>query len=273
MINEGRLLSQHGFARVNSWITMVLATLLIVGGAIQVVFLLALGRTGDGGLHIITLTAIFCIGLGIILVIFRHVIKPKQTYQLHENGILAINEAEHKNRFIPFERINDIYRFRTGSYSRKILNTMAFREGNNKSWHKITPNIARAERLIDVIKNEQLMSHGPKALNILANEGSVSFAYIANSKCKIPHIFSRSLLILNEKKLRLSARLLTTDEGICIPVEEIQFISGGSNSQTIHLQDSNRRILFSISYTSLFNADLFIALIEHMIQNRIPIRS
>jgi hypothetical protein len=78
---------------------------------------------------------------------------------------------------------------------------------------------------------------------------------------------------LNEKKLRLSARFLTSDDGVCIPVEEIQYISGGANSQMIHLMDGNRRILFSVLYTSLFNADLFIALIEHMIQNRIPIRN
>lgn len=273
MINEGRLLSQHGFARVNSWITLVLATLLIVGGAIQVVFLLALGRTEDGGLHIITLTAIFSIALGITLFIFRHAIKPKQTYQLHENGILAINEREHKNRFIPFERISEIYRFRTRRYSRKILNTMAFREGDNKTWHKITPNIAHAERLIEVLKNEQLMSHGPQALSILANEGNVSFTYLSHSKCTMQRIFSRKLLMLNEKKLRLSARFITSDEGICVPVEEIQFISGGCNSQMIHLLDTNRRVVFSIYYTSLFNADLFIALIEHMIQNRIPIRN
>lgn len=273
MINEGRLLSHHGFARVNSWITMVLATSLIVGGAIQVVFLLALGRTSGGGWYVITLTSISSIGLGIALVIFHHILKPQQTYQLHENGILAINERQHKNRFIPFERITDIYRFRTGKYSRKILNTMAFREGNSASWHKIPPNIAHAERLVEVIKNEQLMNKGPQALNILANEGNVVFAYHSASKCRFSRLFSKNIMQLNEKKLRLSARFITSDEGICIPVEEIQYISGGSNSQMIHLMDANRRILFSVLYTSLFNADLFIALIEHMIQNRIPIRN
>ena len=50
---------------------------------------------------------------------------------------------------------------------------MAFREGNSPHWHKITPNIAHAERLVEVIKNEQLMTKGPQALNILANDGSV----------------------------------------------------------------------------------------------------
>lgn len=273
MINEGRLLSQHGFARANSWITMVLATLLMVGGAIQFVFLLALGRTGSGGLHVITLSAVFSIVLGALLFLLRHYAKPKQIYQLHENGILVINERDQKHRFVPFDQITEIYRYRTGKYTRKILDTMAFREGNDKSWYKITPNIAHAERLIEVVKNEQLMSRGPQALAILANDGSFSFTYLAASKCKLHQFFSKNLLMLNEKKLRLSARFITSDEGLCIPVEDIQYISGGSNSQMVRLLDTNGRILFSVLYTSLFSADLFIALIEHMIQNRIPIRN
>jgi len=42
MINEGRLLSQHGFAKANSWITLVLSIILLVAGAIQLAFLLTL---------------------------------------------------------------------------------------------------------------------------------------------------------------------------------------------------------------------------------------
>jgi len=38
MINEGRLLSQHGFAKANSWITLVLSVLLLIGGAVQIAF-------------------------------------------------------------------------------------------------------------------------------------------------------------------------------------------------------------------------------------------
>ncbi len=273
MINEGRLLSQHGFAKANSWITMVLATLLIVGGAIQFVFILALGKAGSGDLHIIMVSAIFSIGLGGLLFLVRHYTKPKQIYRLHENGILVINERDQKHRFVPFDRISEIYRYRSGKYTRKILDTMAFREGNDKSWHKITPNIAHAERLIEVIKNEQLMSRGPQALAILANDGSFCFTYLAASKCTLQHFFRSNLLMFNEKKLRLSARFITSDEGLCIPVGDIQYISGGCNSQMIRLLDANGRILFSILYTSLFSADLFIALIEHMIQNRIPIRN
>ncbi|MBU9822870.1 hypothetical protein J1782_23540 [Rahnella sp. BCC 1045] len=272
MINEGRLLSQHGFAKANSWITLVLSVLLLIGGAVQIAFLLAFGHTA-AGLHSVVLSALLSIALGIVLIMLRRFIRPHQIYQLHENGILVISQTDKKNRFIPFERIIDIYRFRTGKYTRRILNTMIFREENSKTWHRITPNIAHSERLIEVIKNEQLMFRGPWALNTLAQGGDILFTRLLNARCGFKRFISSNLLATHEKRIRLSALMLTTDEGKMVPVEDIQFISGGSNSPLIRLLDKHGRILFSVHYTSLSSADLFIALIEHMIQNRIPVRN
>ncbi|EIC84403.1 DUF6585 family protein [Serratia sp. M24T3] len=273
MINEGRLLSRHGFAKANSWITLVLATLLMIAGAVQLVFLLTLGKSGYFEQHAILMSTIFSISLGTILIILRQFIKPRQIFQLYENGVLVISKPDNKNKFIPFERISDIYRYRTGKYTRKILNTMAFRESSEKPWYKISPNIAHADRLIEVIKNEQLLLRGPQALVTLAHDGEVGFSYINESKSRFRHFLRGNFLLMSEKKLRLSARTLDSDDGHHIPIEEVHFISGGSNSQTIKLLDMHGRSLFSVPYTSLFSADLFIALIEHMIQNRIPIRS
>mgnify|MGYP003365051426 CR=1 FL=1 len=273
MINEGRLLSRHGFAKANSWITLVLAALLMVAGAVQLVLLLTFGKNGYFGLQTILASTMFSIALGIVLFVLRQFIKPRQIYQLYENGVLVISKPDNKNKFIPFERINDIYRFRTGKYTLKILNAMAFRENAEKSWHKISPNIAHADRLIEIIKNEQLLFRGPQSLTILAQDGTVNFSYLTESESKIRRFLRGNFLLMNEKKLRLSARKLDSDDGHHIAIEDIHFISGGSNSQLIKLLDRHGRTLFSLPYTSLFSADLFIALIEHMIQNRIPIRS
>jgi hypothetical protein len=38
----------------------------------------------------------------------------------------------------------------------------------------------------------------------------------------------------------------------------------------IRLFDAKGKMLFTIDYSALVSADLFIALVEHMIQNRIP---
>ena len=273
MINEGRLLSRHGFAKANSWITLVLAALLMVAGAVQLVLLLTFGKNGYFGLQTILASTLFSIALGIVLFVLRQFLKPRQIYQLYENGVLVISKPDNKNKFIPFERINDIYRFRTGKYTLKILNAMAFRENSEKSWHKISPNIAHADRLIEIIKNEQLLFRGPQSLTILAQDGTITFSYLTESESKVRRFLRGNFLLMNEKKLRLSARKLDSDDGHHIALEDIHFISGGSNSQLIKLLDRHGRSLFSLPYTSLFSADLFIALIEHMIQNRIPIRS
>jgi len=283
MISEGRLLSQHGFAKANSWIIMIIAILLVAAGAVQFAYLLALSRSSGVNFHSVLISAILSLVLGIFLITLRHFIKPKQVYQLYENGILVITKPENKSRFIPFENVMDIYLYRSGKYSRKIINTMAFRETTGKEWHHITPNIAHADRLIEVIKNQQLLFSGPQALSTLAQGGVVNFRYLINCESKISHFLRNNFLLMNEKKLRLSARYLISDDGHHIAVGDVQFISGGQNnsegrniserqnSQIIKLLDAHGRVLFSIPYTSLFSADLFIALIEHMIHNRIPV--
>jgi len=112
MINEGRLLSQHGFAKANSWITLVLSILLLVAGAVQLALLLTVDHSTNS-LYSVFFTALLSIALGVVLIFLRRLIRPQQIYQLHENGILVISQEDKKNRFIPFERIMDIYRFRT----------------------------------------------------------------------------------------------------------------------------------------------------------------
>ncbi|MFF6011627.1 hypothetical protein [Rahnella sp. R3(2024)] len=271
MINEGRLLSQHGFAKANSWITLVLSILLLVAGAVQLALLLTVDHSTNS-LYSVFFTALLSIALGVVLIFLRRLIRPQQIYQLHENGILVISQEDKKNRFIPFERIMDIYRFRTGKYTRRILNTMLFREENSRIWHRITPNIANSERLIEIIKTEQLIFRGPWALNTLAQGGDIHFTSMTHSHCGLKQFFSNKLMMMNEKKIRLSALALNADGGKTVPIEDIQFISGGSNSPLVRLLDKHGRILFSVPYTSLSSADLFIALIEHMIQNRIPVR-
>jgi len=74
MINEGRLLSRHGFAKANSWITLVLAALLMVAGAVQLVLLLTFGKNGYFGLQTILASTMFSIALGIVLFVLRQFI-------------------------------------------------------------------------------------------------------------------------------------------------------------------------------------------------------
>lgn len=68
--------------------------------------------------------------------------------------------------------------------------------------------------------------------------------------------------------LRLSATLLTTERGN-VPIEQIRALENHPQ-RGIRLLDGQGNVLFAINYDSLLSADLFIALLEHMIHNRIP---
>ncbi|MGN1788435.1 hypothetical protein ACKE2A_17985, partial [Yersinia enterocolitica] len=71
--------------------------------------------------------------------------------------------------------------------------------------------------------------------------------------------------------LSLSAHSLVTIKST-INIEDIQRIETlrEAHHDKIRLFDAKGNVLFSIDYSSLISADLFIALLEHMIQNRIP---
>jgi hypothetical protein len=272
MIEEGRLLSRHGFTKTNSWITIVISALLMLAGAVLFLFLLTAERAEDDRVQFTLLAGMACIVLGITLMFLRHLIKPKQIYQLHENGILVINQHDQKDHFIPFEKICDIYRYRSGNYTGKLINALAFRTDIYSAWNKISPNVAGSARLIEVIINQQLIHRGPAALTMLANDGHVSFFYLCPSRSLLKRVLSRNFWMMKEKQLRLSALSLSTEDQM-IPIDEVHHIVSGGHGEPIELLDAQDRVLFSIPYMSLFSADLFIALIEHMIQSRIPIRT
>ncbi|QCR35258.1 hypothetical protein [Nissabacter sp. SGAir0207] len=271
MIEEGRLLSRHGFTKTNSWITIVISALLMLAGAMLVLFLLTAKRAEDDRVHFTLLAGMACILLGVTLLVLRQLIKPKQTYELHENGVLVINQHNQKDHFIPFERICDIYRYRSGNYTGKVINAMAFRTDIYSAWNKISPHVAGSARLIEVIIDQQLTHRGAAALTMLANDGHVSFFYLPRSRSLLKRLLTRNFLMMKEKQLRLSALSLSSEDQV-VSIDQVHRVIAGTPTQPIELLDAQDRVLFSIPYLSLFSAELFVALLEHMIQSRIPIQ-
>lgn len=270
MIDEGRFLSHHGFAKTNSWIAIIISLFLMLAGAILLLLLLLADKPDEQVVQLTLLAGMTCIVSGILFLFLRQYIKPSQVYELHENGVLVINQHDHKDRFIPFEKISDIYLYRAGKYAGRLKHAMAFRTDIYNQWNKISPNVSGAKRLIKAIIDQQLLQRGPASLNRLANDGHISFFYRTEGRLKC--LLMRNFFMMNEKQLRLSALSLTT-ENVAISIEEIHTIKGSESEQTIQLLDVQGKVLFSIPYLSLFSADLFIALIEHMIESRIPIRT
>ncbi|MEW7000527.1 hypothetical protein M5585_09420 [Serratia ureilytica] len=112
MIDKGQMLSRHDFSKVNWGILAAAALLFSVGAALLVLPLLSSIDESE----VITLlqAGAGTVLLGCTLLALRHYLRPTLTYRLYEHGVRVFDGHHHKERFIPFEKIGDIYRFRGG---------------------------------------------------------------------------------------------------------------------------------------------------------------
>ncbi|CAI0861703.1 hypothetical protein [Serratia ficaria] len=267
MIDKGQMLSRHDFSKVN-WGILAAAALLFTAGA-ALLLLPLLSNMDENAVLTLLQTGAATILLGCTLLALRHYLRPTLTYRLYEHGVRVFDDHSHKERFIPFEKIGDIYRFRGGRWFGGLFDVTAFRTSPDQSWCTVFSNVANSWRLADVIIDQQIQQRGPQALNALYQGDVLSFNCLG---CGARWLWQ---LLLGDRKgtptdtLRLSATLLSTPQG-AIPIERIRALENQPQHGTIRLLDGQGNALFTIGYYSLLSADLFIALLEHMIYNRIP---
>lgn len=154
MIDKGQMLSRHDFSKVNWGILAAAALLFSVGAALLVLPLLSSIDESE----VITLlqAGAGTILLGCTLLALRHYLRPTLTYRLYEHGVRVFDGHHHKERFIPFEKIGDIYRFRGGQAFGGLFDVTAFRAGADQPWCTVFSNVAHSWRLADVIVDQQL---------------------------------------------------------------------------------------------------------------------
>ncbi|MCC4109030.1 hypothetical protein [Serratia ureilytica] len=266
MIDKGQMLSRHDFSKVNWGILAAAALLFSVGAALLVLPLLSSIDEND----VITLlqAGAGTILLGCTLLALRHYLRPVLTYRLYEHGVRVFDGHHHKERFIPFEKIGDIYRFRGGKAFGGLFDVTAFRAGADQPWCTVFSNVAHSWRLADVIVDQQLQQRGPLALNALYQGETVSFHTVEGDARWLWQLLLGKRQGTPTETLRLSATLLTTERGN-VPIEQIRGLENHPQ-RGIRLFDGQGNVLFAINDDSLLSADLFIALLEHMIHNRIP---
>lgn len=266
MIDKGQMLSRHDFSKVNWGILAAAALLFSVGAALLVLPLLSSIDESE----VITLlqAGAGTVLLGCTLLALRHYLRPTLTYRLYEHGVRVFDGHHHKERFIPFEKIGDIYRFRGGKAFGGLFDVTAFRAGADQPWCTVFSNIAHSWRLADVIVDQQLQQRGPLALNALYQGETVSFHTVEGDARWLWQLLFGKRQGTPTETLRLSATLLTTERGN-VPIEQIRALENHPQ-RGIRLLDGQGNVLFAINYDSLLSADLFIALLEHMIHNRIP---
>ncbi|HEN3625820.1 TPA: hypothetical protein U5E31_002480, partial [Yersinia enterocolitica] len=145
----------------------------------------------------------------------------------------------------------------------------------NQPWNIIINNITNAYPLINTIIHQQVMNVGLTSLNGLSRGKTIVFDIVRGNDIWLKSLIFNFIKIkkiqIDTIPLSLSAHSLVTTKGT-INIEDIQRIETlrEAHHDKIRLFDAKGNLLVSIDYSSLISADLFIALLEHMIQNRIP---
>ncbi|MCR0996692.1 hypothetical protein [Serratia rubidaea] len=271
MIDKGQMLSRHDFSKVNWGILAAAALLLTIGGALLMLPLMS--NMEERGILTLLQTGAVTILLACILLALRHFLRPTQTYRLYEHGVKVFNSHNHQERFIPFEKIVDVYRTRgvplLGNLCGGLCEAMAFRTAADQPWCTVYSNVSHAWALRDTIISQQILLRGPVALNALYQGEELPFHYLTGRSRWLTWLLGGKPHRLPGQTLRLSAKTLVTPQG-SIDIAQVHSLDSQPQHGEIRLRDAQGQTLATLCYFSLLSADLFIALLEHMINNRIP---
>ncbi|CFR18023.1 hypothetical protein [Yersinia kristensenii] len=274
MIDEGKILSRHELRSKNSKLTVGIIVFIL--GLSFVIISLSITTSIFSTPSILSMLCVAIAGISLSLLIHSGLYNnPIFTYFLYEKGIRVFNHDNGSVYFISFNKIEYIYKYHTGINPNGKINTMAFRTSKNKPWNIIINNITNAYPLINTIIHQQIMQVGLISLNTLSRGKTIVFDIVRKnerwSRLRPFNIHKMKKIQIDTIPLSLSAHSLVTKKGT-INIEDILRIETlrEARHDKIRLFDAKGNILFSIDYSSLISADLFIALLEHMIQNRIP---
>ncbi|AJI84757.1 Uncharacterised protein [Yersinia enterocolitica] len=274
MIDEGKILSRHELRTKNSKLTI--GIIIFSLGLSFVIISLSLTTAIFSTPSILSILCVAIAGISLSLLLYsRQYDNPIFTYFLYEKGVRVFNHHTGNVYFISFNKIEYIYKYHAGINPNGKINAMAFRTSKNQPWNIIINNITNAYPLMNTIIHQQVMNVGLTSLNGLSRGKTIVFDIVRGNdiwlKLLIFNFIKIKKIQIDTIPLSLSAHSLVTTKGT-INIEDIQRIETLREAQhdKIRLFDAKGNVLFSIDYSSLISADLFIALLEHMIQNRIP---
>ncbi|QHB31680.1 hypothetical protein F0T03_05540 [Yersinia canariae] len=274
MIDEGKILSRHELRNKNSKLTIGIIAFVL--GVSFIIISLSITTSIFSTPSILSILSVAIAGMSLSALLYLRVYDtPIFTYFLYEKGIRVFNHHNGNVYFISFNKIEYIYKYHAGINPNGKINAMAFRTSENQPWNIIINNITNAYPLINTIIHQQVMHVGLISLNTLSRGKTIVFDIVRGNESWLKSLIFKLIKLkkmqMDTIPLSLSAHSLVTTEGT-INIEDILRIETlrEAHHDKIRLFDAKGSILFSIDYSSLISADLFIALLEHMIQNRIP---
>jgi len=270
MIEIGALLSHHDYSKLSVRGTLTLGGLCIALGFSLLFLPIFSNQISDTTIMMVLLGSIASMATGALFIILHYYLRPQHTYSLHENGIRVFSEGKAQGNFVLFEKITDIYRCKPLPFLRYFTEGIAFRTPLDNSWNHILTNVENATRLIEILVQQQVQQRTERIAQALYQGGKLQFALLPSQSRWRYRMVGCKTRMQEAKELSLGALSLDSPQGQ-ISIASISKLEVNLKRGEIALFNRYGEVILALDYYSLINADLFIALLEKMLNSKIPV--
>ncbi len=263
MKNMGNFIKRYGPSKL-MFAVMLLPVILFLLVGVGLLFLLK--NVAPENQQFLMIVAAGCIVAGLLFLFIGKRSMAKDIFELYENGIKVIRKNKQEEALL-FTDIGEVYRFVSGKQL-LVPNNLAFRKDDKDSWKVITPKISSSGQLIKAFLEKHLEQQAKEWTAQLESGKRLNFKYVSEADKWSKRIFAtgtKDFLNIPVKTLSLDKYTLHMEDNT-YALNETNTIQVNNWTDNITITDKSGKKIFSIQYLSLFNADLFIQLVNHLVQ-------
>jgi hypothetical protein len=192
----------------------------------------------------------------------------KTHLNLHAHGVSIHDRRDGRTEHVPFADMMDVYRFRTGGYAGGIVNALAFRRSPSDPWVDILENRRNAFALQSAVLEGYTAARLPIALQAIRAGDTVRFHAMTTTSRRVKRLIG-GMLKVDVHAVDLNATGIEV-AGRHIALSAVEHIDAYDGAGTVRLVDGQGGVVYAFDYLALFSADLFLALIAAIVEQREP---
>lgn len=208
------------------------------------------------------------VALGLLMVLGWKLMDLKTHLTLHAHGVAIHDRRDGRTEHVPFADMTDVYRFRTGGYAGGIVNALAFRRSPSDPWVDILENRRNAFALQSAVLEGYTAARLPIALQAVQAGDTVRFHAMTTTSRRVKRLIG-GMLKVDVHAVELSATGIEV-AGRHIALSSVEHIDASDGAGTVRLVDGQGGVVYAFDYLALFSADLFLALIAAIMEQREP---
>jgi hypothetical protein len=267
MPDLGPVVSRHGRSRT--------AVVPLVAGIVVLLCSTAIPLALWNGAHVdpVHLPTLYgataaLVALGLLMVLGWKLMGLKTHLTLHAHGVSIHDRRDGRTEHVPFADMMDVYRFRTGGYAGGIVNALAFRRSPSDPWVDILENRRNAFALQSAVLEGYTAARLPIALQAIQAGDTVRFHAMTTTSRRVKRV-TGGMLKVDVHAVDLNATGIKV-AGRHIALSAVEQIDASDGAGTVRLVDGQGGVVYAFDYLALFSADLFLALIAAIVEQREP---